>query len=178
MVLTVIVSFCTSVNLLNGMVLVGFGIIYQEDIGTAAGLAGTSRLLAGAIATAIFSNVTNNKYAEALPAQITSAVASFSLAPDVVIKLIAAAKAGTPAAYKAVPGITPAIEVAAVLGNKKAYLEGAHLSYQVALGFGLLGCIAAVFITSVDTRKYTTKTAAPQHKDKKIYDEKHRPGQA
>lgn len=50
-VLTCIISVTTSVNLLNGMVLVGFGIVYQEDIGTAAGLAGTSRLLAGAVAT-------------------------------------------------------------------------------------------------------------------------------
>lgn len=29
-VLTVIISTCTSVNLLNGMVLVGFGIVHQE----------------------------------------------------------------------------------------------------------------------------------------------------
>lgn len=31
-ILTCIVSLTTSINLLNGMVLVGFGIVYQEDM--------------------------------------------------------------------------------------------------------------------------------------------------
>lgn len=31
-VLTVIISVTTSINILNGMVLVGFGIVYQEDM--------------------------------------------------------------------------------------------------------------------------------------------------
>lgn len=31
-ILTFFVSLCTSINLLNGMVLVGFGIVHQEDM--------------------------------------------------------------------------------------------------------------------------------------------------
>lgn len=171
-VLTVIISTCTSVNLLNGMVLVGFGIIYQEDIGTAAGLAGTSRLLAGAVATAIFSNVTNGKYADALPGRVRSNLAPFNLSSDTVAKLIKAAKANTATGYAAIPGITPVIRAAASLGNKEAYLEGAHLSYLVALAFGLLGVIAAFFIPSVDKRKYTERTVAIQKSDRKALEEK------
>ena len=166
-VLTCIISACTSVNILNGMVLVGFGIVYQEDIGTAAGLAGTSRLLAGAVATAIFSNVTNNKYTDTLPAAVLANVRSFSLPTEALTKLVTAAKANTAAAYAAVPGITPAIRAAASLGNKQAYLEGAHLSYQVALAFGLLGVICAFFIPTIDDRKYTNRTVAVQEKDRK-----------
>ncbi|KAJ4303552.1 hypothetical protein N0V90_002450 [Kalmusia sp. IMI 367209] len=171
-VLTCIISVTTSVNILNGMVLVGFGIVYQEDIGTAAGLAGTSRLLAGAVATAIFSNVTNNKYAQTLPATVRANVASFNLPSATLTKLITAAKANTAAAYKAVPGITPAMQAGAALGNKQAYLQGAHLSYQVALAFGLLGVITAFFIPSVDKRKYTDKTVAVQQQDRKVLEEK------
>ncbi|KAF9886271.1 hypothetical protein FE257_011884 [Aspergillus nanangensis] len=171
-ILTVIISMCSSLIILNGMVLVGFGIVYQEDIGTAAGLAGTSRLLAGAVATAIFSNVTNNKYAEILPKEVTANVSKFNLPTDVVTRLITAAAAGTSAAFEGIPGITPDIEAAAALGNKISYLTGAHLSYQVALAFGLLGCIAAVFVPSVDTRKYTKKTVAPQRADKKALKQK------
>ncbi|KNG45058.1 mfs general substrate transporter [Stemphylium lycopersici] len=164
-VLTVIISACTSVNLLNGMVLVGFGIVYQEDIGTAAGLAGTSRLLAGAVATAIFGNVTNNKYGDSLPERVRSNLAPFDLSSSVITQLIAAARANTAAAYAAIPGITPAIQTAASLGNRQAYLEGAHLSYLVALAFGLFGVVAAFFIPSVDKRKYTNKTVAIQEHD-------------
>ncbi|EUC29242.1 hypothetical protein COCCADRAFT_8533 [Bipolaris zeicola 26-R-13] len=171
-VLTVIISTCTSVNLLNGMVLVGFGIIYQKDIGTAAGLAGTSRLLAGAVATAIFGNVTNNKYGDLLPERVRSNLAPFDLPPAIVTRLIAAARANNAATYAAIPGITPDVQAAASLGNKQAYLEGAHLSYLVALAFGLLGVIAAFFIPSVDRRKYTSKTIAVQKLDRKALQEK------
>ncbi|KAF2687657.1 MFS general substrate transporter [Lentithecium fluviatile CBS 122367] len=177
-ILTCIISLCTSVNILNGMVLVGFGIVYQEDIGTAAGLAGTSRLLAGAVATAIFSNITNNKYSTTLPASVRSNVAPFNLPTETLTKLIAAAKANTAAAYKAVPGITPAIQAAASLGNKQAYLTGAHLSYQVALAFGLIGVIAAFFIPTVDKRKYTKRTVAVQQKDREALQEKKIAGNA
>lgn len=171
-VLTCIISLTTSVNLLNGMVLVGFGIVYQEDIGTAAGLAGTSRLLAGAIATAIFSNVTNNKYNASLSGAVLANVRSFNLPNETLARLVAAAKANTAAAYQGVPGITPGVRAAATLGNKQAYLEGAHLSYRVALAFGLLGVICAFFIPSIDERKYTGRTVAVQSKDRKALEEK------
>jgi len=177
-VLTVIISTCTSVNILNGMVLVGFGIVYQEDIGTAAGLAGTSRLLAGAVATAIFSNVTNNKYAATVPGAVIRNLAPFNLPSATVTRLIAAARANTAAGYAAIPGITPAIRAAATLGNKQAYLEGAHLSYLVALAFGLCGVVAAFFIPSVDKRKYTEKTVAVQKHDRKVLEEKKLAGAA
>jgi hypothetical protein len=170
-ILTLIISICTSVNLLNGMVLVGFGIVFQEDIGTAAGLAGTSRLLAGAVATALFSNVTN-KYAATLPGAVRNNLAPFNLNAATVTRLVAAARANTAAGYAAIPGITPAIRAAASLGNKQAYLEGAHLSYLVALAFGLCGVVAAFFIPSVDKRKYTDKTVAVQKHDRKALEEK------
>ena len=51
-ILTVIVSFCTSMVILNCLVTIGFGILDQNDIGSAAGIAGTSRLMFGAIAIA------------------------------------------------------------------------------------------------------------------------------
>jgi hypothetical protein len=116
--------------------------------------------------------VTNNKYAASLPKQITSAVSKFDLSAADLKQLIAAAKLGTAAAYKAVPGITPQIIAAAALGNKKAYLQGAHLSYEVAVAFGVLGCIAALFVKTIDTRKYTKNTVALQEADRKALKEK------
>lgn len=101
-----------------------------------------------------------------------SNLAPFNLPSDVVAKLITAARANTAAAYAAIPGVTPAIRAAASLGNKQAYLEGAHLSYLVALAFGLLGVVAAFFIPSVDKRKYTEKTVAIQKSDRKALEEK------
>ena len=107
------------------------------------------------------------KYTATLPGRVRSNLASFSLPSETLTRLVAAARLNTAAAYAAIPGVTPAIRQAASLGNKQAYLEGAHLSYQVALAFGLVGVIAALFIPSVDVRKYTKKTVAIQQKDRK-----------
>lgn len=173
-ILTFIVSLTSIVNIMNGMVLVGFGIVYQEDIGTAMGLAGTSRLLGGAVAIAIFSNVTNGKYAEVLVPRISETVsgAGINIGTDMLARLVPAARTGAATAFAAVPGITPEIRDLALLGNKLAYIEGARLSYQVALAFGLLGCICALFIPNIDARKYTRKTVAVQQQDRKNLEEK------
>lgn len=171
-VLTVIVSFCTSIVILNCLVMIGFGILDQDDIGTAAGIAGTSRLMFGAVAIAIFSNVTNNKYVERIAPRVIENIQGLGFNSANLAKLVTAAHAGTAAAYKAVPGLTPQVQAAAVLANKEAYLDGAHLSYEVALAFGLCGCIAALFIPSIDSRKYTKRTVALQEADRKAIEEK------
>lgn len=171
-ILTVFVSLCTSLVILNSLVLVGFGIEDQNDIGTAAGIAGTSRLIFGAVAIAIFSNITNNKYGQTLGSQVAANVQGLGFDPTNIARLAAAARLNTAAAFAAVPGITPAVQAAAVLANRQAYLGGAHQSYQIALAFGLCGCIAAFFIPSVDRRKYTKKTVAIQEADRKAIETK------
>ncbi|KAH7126113.1 fungal trichothecene efflux pump [Dactylonectria macrodidyma] len=171
-ILTVIVSMTTALVMLNCFVLVGFGIVDQNDIGTAAGLAGTARLIAGAIAVAIFGNVTNGRYATALPVRVPEEISGLGFDSENMAALIAAARLNTPAAYAAVPGITDEIQAAATRGNQLAYLDGAHLSYLIAMAFGIVGCIAAFWIPSIDRRKYTKKTVALQEQDRKILQEK------
>ena len=170
-VLTVIISMCTSLVILNCLVMIGFGILSQDDIGTAAGLAGTARLLAGAIAIAIFGNVSSNKYRGNLPSYVTKAVAKLNVPASSMKALIAAAGSNTAAAYAKVPGLTPQVRAAAVSANKEAYLSGAHLSYEVALAFGLCGCIAAFFIPSINERVYTRRTVALQERDRQALEE-------
>jgi len=87
-------------------------------------------------------------------------------------KLATAARAGTAAAYQAVPGLTPVIRVAAVRANKLAYLNGARLVFYVAVGFGIVACIAAVFTVSIDRRKYTKNTMAVLENENRKISEK------
>ncbi|KAH6973092.1 fungal trichothecene efflux pump, partial [Ilyonectria sp. MPI-CAGE-AT-0026] len=171
-VLTVIVSMTTALVMLNCFVLVGFGIVDQNDIGTAAGLAGTARLIAGAIAVAIFGNVTNGRYATSLPVRVPEEISGLGFNEENLASLLIAARLNTPAAYAAVPGITAEVQAAATRGNQLAYLDGAHLSYLIAMAFGIVGCIAAFWIPSIDRRKYTKKTVALQEQDRKILQEK------
>ena len=91
---------------------------------------------------------------------------------DNITRLIAAARLNSKAAFAAVPGITPEIQAAAKRGNQLAYLDGAHLSYLIAMAFGIIGCIAALWIPSIDRRVYTKKTVAVQEHDRKRMQEK------
>ena len=130
--------------------------------------------MAGAVAVAIFSNVTNNRYAQALTSSVRDQLSDANLRfPESrLAELAAAARIGTPEAFDAVENATEAIQAAAVIGNKQAYLTGARLAYQVALAFGLLGCIAACFIPSIDKRKLNNRTVAVQEMDLKHLEEK------
>jgi len=117
-------------------------------------------LLFGAIATAIFSNTLNSEYVKQLPNYISRGATPLGFPAANMTKLATAVKAGTAAAYKAVPGLTPALQVAAVRANKLAYLKGAQLVLFVAVGFGIIACVAALFTVSIDRRKYTKNTMA------------------
>lgn len=139
--------------------------------GTAAGLAGTSRLMCGAVAVAIFSNITNNRYGNQLLETVANSVEGLGFPAERLPQLAAAARLNTAAAYRAVQGATPEVVAAATYANKEAYLNGAKMAYQVASAFGLLGCIAAWFIPSIDQRKLNTRTVAVQQKDQQHLDE-------
>ena len=171
-ILTVIISMCTSLVILNCLVLVGFGIVRQSDMGTAAGLAGTSRLLFGAVGLAIFSNVSGNEDRSQLTPRVTEQIEGMGFPDENIPDLVAAASSGPATGYDSVPGLTPAIKQAAVLANQLAYLDGAHWAYYVALAFVILGCISALFMPSVDVRKYTKNTVALQEADREHLAEK------
>jgi len=46
------------------------------------------------------------------------------------------------------------------------------MSYLVALAFGCIAVIAALFIPSIDDRKWTKRTVAVQETDRKHFEEK------
>jgi hypothetical protein len=171
-ILTCIISVCSGIVILGSLVLICFGILSQDDIGTAAGLAGTARLLFGGVAIAIFGNVSTNKYKTEIPVHVRANVANLNVPASSMKALIAAAGANTAAAYSKVPNLTPQIRAAAVLANKEAYVDGARLAYLVALAFGLVGCLCALCLESIDTRKYTKNTVALQEKDREALEER------
>lgn len=118
----------------------------QSDIGIAVGLAGTFRLLGGAIATAIYSAILSSKFKSALPAYVRQAAAETNFPTKDIAALVTATASNTAAAYKQVPGISQAVTEAAGLAYKLAYVQAFRLVYLVAIGFG--GCaIIAAFCT-------------------------------
>lgn len=140
--------------------------------GIASGIAGTTRLIFGAMATAIFSNILNNEYTKILPSYVSSAALPLGYPAANMTKLAGAAKVGSAAAFKAVPGITPAIQAAAVKANKLAYLKGSQLVFYVAVAFGVIACVASLFTVSIDRRKYTKNTMAVLETEQRVVSDK------
>ncbi|KAF4628660.1 hypothetical protein G7Y89_g9487 [Cudoniella acicularis] len=170
-ILTLFISICTTPTMLIGMALIVYGIQDQNDIGVAVGLASTS-LIAGAIATAIFSNIQTNKYTSVLTGAVADAVRDLNFPSANIAAFARTAKLNTAAAFKTVPGINPTVQAAAVAANKRAYLQGTRLTFLVAVAFGLVGCICALFLVSVDGNKYTNNTVEVLETEHKLKEEK------
>lgn len=144
----------------------------QNDIGIAVGLAGTFRLLGGAVATAIYSAILNTKFAQVVPSKMMDAITASGVPySDGLLKsLVAASSVNTAAAYSAVPGITPALVSAAATATKLAYVDSFSLVYLVAIAFGVVATISA-FLTVNTDMKLKTMDRAVYLKGEKPVDE-------
>jgi len=103
----------------------------DEYIGVAVGLAGTARTVGGAIATAIYSAVLNNKVNEVLPAKVAEAVVPLGFKPEDLSALITALTSGIPTANMTFPGISPRIISSAAYAIKDSHAEGFKLIYLI-----------------------------------------------
>ena len=121
--------------------------------GIAVGLAGTFRLLGGAIATAIYTAILTNRYGEVLVSKIGQIASDHAFSQSAEQSLLAAAQVNTEAAYSQVPGITDGITASSQWAVKMSYVEGFKLVYLISIAFGGLATIAAFCTKNTDTRR-------------------------
>ncbi|KIW86160.1 hypothetical protein Z517_01555 [Fonsecaea pedrosoi CBS 271.37] len=138
--------------------MVSLGIEDQTDIGVAVGLVSTSRLLGGAVASAIYVAIYTNKFSEEIPGHIAHVAASTGFQGS-TSALLAAAIKNTEAAYEAVPGITANIISACQLAVKYAYVDAFSLTYKVAIAFGGAAIIASLCTRNVEQKKKSNDRA-------------------
>jgi hypothetical protein len=79
--------------------------------------------MGGSIATAVYTAIINNTFAEKLPEKITDAISGLNFPSSKIPDLIAAAASGSADAYEAIPGITKSVIEAAGLGTQLAYVD-------------------------------------------------------
>ena len=127
--------------------------------GVAIGAMSTFRLLGGAVATAIYTSIVNNRFADQLPGQIRSQLAGTGFDMGDIQSLMKAATVGTDAAYAKVPGITHQIIAATQWAIKLAYAEAFKVVYYTALGFAVLAIISALLVSNTDPSKQTMERA-------------------
>jgi hypothetical protein len=133
----------------------------QTDIGVAVGLAGTFRLLGGAVATAIYSAILSTKFSQVVPAKMVEAIgdAGVPYSDSLLKSLVTAAGVNTAAAYNAVKGVTPALAAAAAMATKLAYVDAFSLVYLVAIAFGAVATVAAFLTVNTDMKLKNMKRA-------------------
>ena len=141
--------------------------------GVAVGLAGTFRLLGGAVATAIYTAILTSGFNSALPSEMTKAIDSAGVpySNELMAGLIKAAQTNTAAAYNAVTGITPALASSAAMATKLAYVHGFKIVYLVAIAFGALAILASLCTVSTDRKLKNNQRAVVLKNELKGSDE-------
>ncbi|KAJ9645542.1 hypothetical protein H2204_001122 [Knufia peltigerae] len=144
-----VASFAVGAQQVVGLLIIQFG-AEDHQIGVATGLAGSVRATGGAIAIAIYSSVLHSKVAQNLATKVASAVIRAGLPPAMVEPFIAALVTGQIDSLGTMEGVTPAIIAAGVDAQRYVYADGFRTVFLVSIAFGVLACIAAAFVSSVD----------------------------
>lgn len=124
----------------------------QEEIGTAAGIAGSSRSAVSTVASTIYSVVLTARTTKTLSTQIPPAVIGAGLPASSVADYMAAiAAGGTQSLLDGVKGLTPEIQAVGTEAYRYAYADAYRTIFLVSLAFGGLGIICSLFIPDIDT---------------------------
>ena len=118
-----------------------------EDIGLATGVGGAYRAGAGAIATAIYVTILNNKLATNVPKYVVPVAVNAGLPRTSVSALVKGLAAGN---LTKVPGINNAIAAVARAAYKVAYSESFKLVYLVSIAFGVLSVGASLLTPNLE----------------------------
>ncbi|PGH14383.1 hypothetical protein AJ80_05973 [Polytolypa hystricis UAMH7299] len=130
----------------------------QNDIGVSQGVLSTMRLIGGAIATAIYTAVLQNRYQQLFTPKVTEAAESTDFGGDIP-ELLAAASNGTAAAFQSVERITEQTINAVQYAVKESHAESFQLVYLVAIAFGCVATLTGLTTRNIPKSKKTNEKA-------------------
>ncbi|KAF2650884.1 MFS general substrate transporter [Lophiostoma macrostomum CBS 122681] len=123
----------------------------QEEIGTAAGIAGSSRSTISTVASTVYSIVLGVRVKSTLTTQIPAAMVAAGLpASSIADYMTAIAAGGTKKLLDTVPGLTPEILADGANAYRHAYADAYKTIFLVSLAFGGLGILVSFFIPDID----------------------------
>ncbi|KAJ4246881.1 hypothetical protein NW762_013433 [Fusarium torreyae] len=138
-----------------------------RHLGLATGLVGTFRSMGGSVGNAIFNTILQEVVRTDLGPKITAAALQEGFDPAGLGALIPAtytAILGVPGAFAAVPGISPAVETAAIQAFRNVYGDAFSMVFYVTIPFNVIVVILALFVK--DPSKYLTNHTAVQMEKK------------
>lgn len=108
-------------------------LVEDQDIGVAAGVLGSIRGMAGAIAQALYVSILTNKTTQYLTTFVPAAATGAGLSADAVPAVFEGITLGS---FSAVPGITPEIIAAVGAAVQRAYNNAFYWTFIAAIPFG------------------------------------------
>lgn len=115
-------------------------------IATATAVTTSSRAVAATVFTAIYAAAFTSRLDVKLPAYVAAASVKAGLPPSSLKAFITDLVGKDTAALAKVPGVTPTIIQAALVALKQAFADSVRVVYIIAVPFGVLACIACLFL--------------------------------
>ena len=119
-------------------------------IATATALTTSTRAVAAAMFTAIYSAVVNNRLDEYIPSYVTKAAVRAGLPITSVPAFVGALASNNATALPHIPGVTPLVIGSGVNALKHAFADGLRAVFMIAAPFGALACIACFFLGDME----------------------------
>ncbi|KAF2472865.1 MFS general substrate transporter [Lindgomyces ingoldianus] len=122
----------------------------QREIGTATGIAGSARSFISTICSTVYTVILSNRLAKTIPAKVPPSLISAGLPASSVPSFISALTLGTPAAWSAVAGLTPAIQAAGVRAYKEANASAYSTVFLSTIAFCGVGIVCSFWAPNID----------------------------
>ncbi|KAF2454145.1 fungal trichothecene efflux pump [Lineolata rhizophorae] len=132
-----------------------------RHLGLASGLIGTFRSGGGAVGNAIFNTILQSVSKTEVPSRITAAALALGYEAENLPALIGAAQenaVGVPGAFAEVPGITPALQAAAIEATRQGWAQAFKMVFYSTIPFGVIALACGCCIS--DPSKYLTNHTA------------------
>ena len=143
-------------------------------IATATAVTVSCRAVGATVFTTIYAAAFGDRFKIKLPAYVAEAALQAGLAPTSVKPFVEALAVGNTPALSTIPGINPQIIGAGVVALKQAFADSIRVIYIIAAPFGIVACIACLFLGDVKkTMNYKVDAPLEEMKAKIPYNEKY-----
>jgi hypothetical protein len=114
------------------------------------------------IGSAIYTSILANRLGKTIPTEVPPKLIAAGLPSSSVAAFMSAITVGTPAAFDAVPGLTPSIEATGIMAYKVASVDAYRTVFFSTIAFSVVCVLCACFTPNVDDRM-TDKVVATLH---------------
>lgn len=123
----------------------------QNEIGTAAGIAGSTRSAISTVASTIYTVVLTARIGKTIPAIVPAAVINAGLPSSSVVDYMKAiATGGSASALAAIEGISPDILAAGAKAYELAYSDSYRTIFLTSIAFGVSGITCSFFVPNIE----------------------------